>query len=643
MQNHPGLFIVLEGADGSGKTTQFNLLADKLRRLGHEVEVFDFPRYEKASSHFIRAYLNGEYGPAASINPYTASLFYALDRFEAAPEILKALRSGKIVLSNRYVGSNMAHQGSKFEDEGQQRGFFLWEDGLEYQLLGIPRPTINIFLRVPAEISYELITGKGTRSYTKKSHDEHEADLEHLKKSVATYDRLTQLFPKDFVAVECYENSRLLDISDISKKIWKVVKPFLAAVSKPEGSRQAKPYPPPILVPAHKMPVAQNLQDQATIKFKNISLLAASAVNFIGAKYSYPRPVDFDYYLPENISDQSASTYTDKMEKIKKIHQNIQEALNRYIERHPAYSKIDIEKALLLTMPLSAYVGLSIRGSLAELERLANNFRGHPLPEMRQLAETITQTLTNQGYEFSGNLAANSRDEPEPVGHTLAKIADIHFTQTSITPTDIRLLRPEPRNEFELVSDSGQSDRNSSNTDIGYEQKKQALETDIKQTGGNILNRASYLMEANLDRIDLKSLTERNIIEDLKLQLSSPKDGYDLPKLIEDAGLEDAYSECFNHSQDLFSHLQQVGREEYSGYATMLGHKVRSKFIIRASSLMNAEVKDRSLLEILLRMREAITEVHPIIGEHLHVHRTVSRPAAQKKTPTRRGKQIKKK
>jgi dTMP kinase len=135
----PGTFIVLEGADGSGKATQFKLLTERLKAVGYDVAVFDFPRYDQPSSHFVRAYLNGEYGPAETVSPYTASLFYALDRFEAAPQIRQAIKEGKVVLCNRYVGSNMAHQGSKLGDAVNQRGFFVWEDSLEYQLLGSRR------------------------------------------------------------------------------------------------------------------------------------------------------------------------------------------------------------------------------------------------------------------------------------------------------------------------------------------------------------------------------------------------------------------------------------------------------------------------------------------------------------------------
>src|SRR5665213_680258 len=152
--NKRGILIVLEGSDGSGKTTQFNLLSERLKATGYDVSVFDFPRYDKDSSYFIKQYLNGNYGPASTISPYTASLFYALDRYEAAKDIRQQLAQGKIVICNRYVGSNMAHQGAKFGDPAEQRGFFVWEDNLEFQMLNIPRPDISLFLRVPAEVSY---------------------------------------------------------------------------------------------------------------------------------------------------------------------------------------------------------------------------------------------------------------------------------------------------------------------------------------------------------------------------------------------------------------------------------------------------------------------------------------------------------
>ncbi len=222
-----GLMFVIEGADGSGKKTQFERLTERLKQEGYEVESFDFPRYEQPSSHFVSKYLKGEYGPASEINPYAASLFYALDRYEAAPDIRQALKAGKIVLSNRYVGANMVHQGAKFDHEEQQRGFFVWEDSLEFEILGLPRPTLTILLRVPAKLSHKLIKERAKNE--NRELDEHEADIDHLTKAVETYDRLTELFPKDFRAIDCTADGELLSINEIHDKIWQVVKPLLPA------------------------------------------------------------------------------------------------------------------------------------------------------------------------------------------------------------------------------------------------------------------------------------------------------------------------------------------------------------------------------------------------------------------------------
>lgn len=244
-----GLFIVIEGTDGSGKGTQFKLLEERLKKGGYNVETFDFPRYDQPSSHFIKEYLNGKYGSGEEVGPYTASLFFALDRYEAAPAIRLALAEGKVVIANRFTGSNMAHQGTKFNSPEERRGYFIWLDNIEFEMLKVPRPDKSIVLRVPADIAQQLVDNKDKRAYTEKKRDLHEADITHLRRSVEVYDDLCQLFPKDFQRLDCVRGGELLDIATISDSIWESVRPLLPlpsatsqAVSLPQTEISSNPY-----------------------------------------------------------------------------------------------------------------------------------------------------------------------------------------------------------------------------------------------------------------------------------------------------------------------------------------------------------------------------------------------------------------
>ncbi len=230
--NNRGLFIVIDGTDGSGKGTQFKLLKERLEKDGHDIATFDFPQYDQPSSYFVKEYLNGNYGSSEDVGPYTGSLFYALDRYEASKAIRSALDAGKIVICNRFTGSNMGHQGTKFSNPEERRGYFIWLDNLEFETLKIPRPDKNFVLRVPAETAQQLVDKKEARNYTDKKRDIHEADLNHLRTAVEVYDDLCQLFPKDFERIDCVRDDELLDIDTVHKMIWEKVSPMLKPVTK---------------------------------------------------------------------------------------------------------------------------------------------------------------------------------------------------------------------------------------------------------------------------------------------------------------------------------------------------------------------------------------------------------------------------
>ncbi|OGF27421.1 hypothetical protein A2303_04420 [Candidatus Falkowbacteria bacterium RIFOXYB2_FULL_47_14] len=223
MKDYPGKFIVIDGTDGSGKATQTELLAEKLRYAGFDVALADFPQYGKKSAGPVEEYLNGKYGPAHEVGPYRGSIFYALDRYDASFEIKEWLKQGKIVISNRYVTANMGHQGGKIKDLEEKRRFYEWLYELEYEIFQIPKPDMNIILHVDAEVAQKLVANKSARKYIEQGDkDMHEADLEHLRNAERTYLEIVEMYP-DFTLIECTREDRIMPREEINYLLWKKV------------------------------------------------------------------------------------------------------------------------------------------------------------------------------------------------------------------------------------------------------------------------------------------------------------------------------------------------------------------------------------------------------------------------------------
>lgn len=223
MEKYKGKFIVIDGTDGSGKTTQLNLLADKLRQDGFAVEIADFPQYNTKSAGAIEEYLSGKYGQAEEVGPYKASIFYAVDRYDASFQIKEWLKEGKIVLSNRYVSSNMGHQGSKFSNPLERKAFFNWLYDLEYRMFEIPKPDLSIILHVESEIAQELAKKRQREDWTGKTKDIHEDNLEHLKKAEKIYQEIASSFA-NFKLIKCTNKGKILPPEEISYLVWIYVK-----------------------------------------------------------------------------------------------------------------------------------------------------------------------------------------------------------------------------------------------------------------------------------------------------------------------------------------------------------------------------------------------------------------------------------
>ncbi len=220
-----GKLIVIDGTDGSGKGTQSALLIERLSREGKEAKLTDFPQYGQPSAFFVEKYLRGEYGSLESVDAYKASLFYALDRYDASFAMRKWLEEGVIIVSNRYVSSNMGHQAGKIADQKKREEFLEWLKDLEYGKLEIPRPDVNILLFMPPEIGQALVDKKGDRAYTQgKKRDIHEGDIEHLRQASEAYREVAKC--EGWKIIHCVNENRATPraIEDIHEELYVYLK-----------------------------------------------------------------------------------------------------------------------------------------------------------------------------------------------------------------------------------------------------------------------------------------------------------------------------------------------------------------------------------------------------------------------------------
>jgi len=213
-----GTLIAIEGIDGSGKRTQVDLLTAGLRERGRSVLATGFPQYESWFGKMVGQFLNGELGPLESVDPHFSALLYAGDRFEAKPRLETALNNGQIVLVDRYIGSNLAHQTARV-DSAKRASFQEWIEHLEYEVYGLPKEDLVLYLRVPAVEAQKLVALKSARSYTSAQKDLLEASLRHLEDAAQMYDSLAKR--ANWNTIECFDGKRnqMRPAEDIAKEV----------------------------------------------------------------------------------------------------------------------------------------------------------------------------------------------------------------------------------------------------------------------------------------------------------------------------------------------------------------------------------------------------------------------------------------
>jgi dTMP kinase len=222
------VLIAIEGIDGSGKGTQAKLLHERLLASGVKSDLISFPRYSQ--THFgaaIGRFLNGEFGQLNQVDPHLAATLYAADRFESLGMLTDLLASRDVVVSDRYVPSNIAHQGAKREGDARQQ-LTDWISTVEYQVFGLPQADLIIHLDLPAETAQELIAKKAKRDYTDKAADLQEADRDYLTAVRQAYLDLAAN-EENWQTVSLLDGDRLRTIDEIGDDIFACVQSLLTA------------------------------------------------------------------------------------------------------------------------------------------------------------------------------------------------------------------------------------------------------------------------------------------------------------------------------------------------------------------------------------------------------------------------------
>jgi dTMP kinase len=234
MTTRSGKLIAVEGIDGSGKRTQVELLTLTLKARGHSVYSTGFPQYDSWFGKMVGKFLNGDLGPLESVDPHFSAMLYAGDRFEAKYKLEAALDSGQIVLVDRYIASNLAHQTARVPP-AQRSKFLQWIEHLEYEIYGLPRENLILYLRVPPREAQRLVALKSARSYTSAQRDLLEASLRHLEDAAEMYDSLSRITP--WATIQCFDAAQnaIREPEEIAIDVLASIEGVLSSAAAGEG------------------------------------------------------------------------------------------------------------------------------------------------------------------------------------------------------------------------------------------------------------------------------------------------------------------------------------------------------------------------------------------------------------------------
>lgn len=731
-----GLFVAIEGSDGSGKATQVARLKQKLEQSGYLVEVIDFPRYNQESSYFVRRYLNGDYGSSESIGPFTPSLFYALDRFDAKEKIDQALSLNKIVIADRFVASNLAHQGQKFNDEVQKIAYWDWDQKLEFEMLSTPKPDLNLILTLPAEISLKLIEKRGEKK------DIHESDPLHLERALKSYIELSKYRPDEFIRIECSRGGNLMSIDEIFNLVWNKIEPILpepevAVENIQEESLQENPYinkfngkaeiteagraylekvvtdpsgnvysfyPDKLSSQTIAAAMARlsrraddmritildefteqsgkdedllrrvitQYGDDSVQQLTGIHMVVENASNLLTKKLEWgrlasyleqsTRYIYFDekdadgnyrYFTPENLDSTAKLKYRDAMNNIFDIYSDLVKKMTQYVRDNStepkqdgawrAATKAQACDAIRYILPVSTKSTVGIFASAQALESLIT----HLIADDTKEANVVGKQLLDEARKIIPTFLERA-DRPERGGAQQAYMSTTKLnTKKQIETLSLKKLERDlneinsgadlydyyPKNELDVLphiihelSNLSLVEAKKQLENVDYQAKLNILNSYVgerlnrRHKPGRALETINYSWDIICDYGIFRDLQRHRMVEDLTWQNLNPFLGYDIPELVNQAGLENEYRQAFHISRELYLSLVDAGYQLEAQYATLMGHRLRWQISMNArqafhfNELRTTPHGHPGYRKLVKQMHASMAEVHPNIA-----------------------------
>lgn len=218
-----GKIIVIEGTDSSGKETQTDRLFKKLKSINKKVKKVSFPNYDSPACEPVKMYLSGKFGEnPLDINPYPISAMYAIDRYASyKADWEEFYNDDGIIITDRYVTSNMIHQGAKIQDKTEKLKYLNWLEDLEYDKILIPRPNIVIFLNMPTFMALKLMKNRKNKINGEEDKDIHEKNIKYLENSYENACEISKIYK--WKEIKCVNNDKLKSVLEIENEIFQVL------------------------------------------------------------------------------------------------------------------------------------------------------------------------------------------------------------------------------------------------------------------------------------------------------------------------------------------------------------------------------------------------------------------------------------